>query len=339
MSQAPLKIQIGPDLASAHPTTDWLIIGAWLAFCGTFAVCGLVVPPGPRLTMFGDVGMSVAAVFRRRLHPGKCRAPAAPQPGLLGVLRSRDRRVDGGAVPVDVSRGFQAPGHTGPVRGRRNLVSPCRADDWRAGSPAARPSRRSAHASRLYQLHATAALVGISLSVHRHAVAIRVPECGALRRCFRFPRRRPESFSRRRSRGSLFPGSRALEDDLRAFVLRVVALRRGSVRGERSHRQKSLLHRQSVRSSARSGSGVVRHGGSGVTADASSAPRLRARLEDNQSVARKARAGGRIFDAGDGALCRSFPRSAAVGAQLPDCRDPDCRNHRRPAGLSCGSVW
>ncbi len=63
MSQAPLKIHIGPDLALARPNTNWLIIGAWLAFCGTFTVCGLVVPPGPRLTMFGDVGMSLAAVF------------------------------------------------------------------------------------------------------------------------------------------------------------------------------------------------------------------------------------------------------------------------------------
>src|ERR1700723_1601467 len=63
MSQAPLKTHIEQDLASSHSSINWLIIGAWLAFCGTFTVCTVLVPQGPRLTMFGDVAISLAAVF------------------------------------------------------------------------------------------------------------------------------------------------------------------------------------------------------------------------------------------------------------------------------------
>ena len=63
MSQAPLKTHIEQDLASSHSSINWLIIGAWLAFCGTFTVCTVLVPQGPRLTMFGDVAISVAAIF------------------------------------------------------------------------------------------------------------------------------------------------------------------------------------------------------------------------------------------------------------------------------------
>ena len=63
MNQAPLKIHIEQDLASPRSPKTWLIIGAWLAFCGTFTVCTIAVPPGPRLTMFGDVAISLAAIF------------------------------------------------------------------------------------------------------------------------------------------------------------------------------------------------------------------------------------------------------------------------------------
>jgi signal transduction histidine kinase len=62
MSQAPPKF-IEQDFASSRPSINWLIIGAWLAFCGTFTVCTVLVPQGPRLTMFGDVAISLAAVF------------------------------------------------------------------------------------------------------------------------------------------------------------------------------------------------------------------------------------------------------------------------------------
>lgn len=63
MSQAPVKIHLQPDFASPQPTLNWLIIGTWLAFCGTFTVCAIAIPPGPGLTMFGDVAISLAAIF------------------------------------------------------------------------------------------------------------------------------------------------------------------------------------------------------------------------------------------------------------------------------------
>ncbi len=62
MNQAPLKTHIEQDLASS-PAKNWLIIGAWLAFCGTFTVCTVLIPPGPRLTTFGDLAISLAAIF------------------------------------------------------------------------------------------------------------------------------------------------------------------------------------------------------------------------------------------------------------------------------------
>ena len=63
MSQPPPKMHVEQDLAFARPNTNWLIMGAWLVFCGTFTVCALVMPPGAGLTTFGDVTMSLAAVF------------------------------------------------------------------------------------------------------------------------------------------------------------------------------------------------------------------------------------------------------------------------------------
>jgi signal transduction histidine kinase len=63
MNQASVKIQIGEKLAPHRPAISWLIVGAWLAFCGSFTVCTIVIPPGPRLTVFGDVAISLAAVF------------------------------------------------------------------------------------------------------------------------------------------------------------------------------------------------------------------------------------------------------------------------------------
>ena len=62
MNQAPLKIHIQQDVVSS-PAKNWLIIGAWLIFCGTFTVCTVLIPPGPRLTTFGDLAISLAAIF------------------------------------------------------------------------------------------------------------------------------------------------------------------------------------------------------------------------------------------------------------------------------------
>lgn len=52
-----------PELASPPSSFNLLIVGAWVAFCGTFAVCALAMPPGAPLTLFGDVAMFLAAVF------------------------------------------------------------------------------------------------------------------------------------------------------------------------------------------------------------------------------------------------------------------------------------
>lgn len=63
MNQANLINNIEPDLAPTRSPLSWLIVGAWIVFCGTYTACALVMPPGPKLTMFGDVAVSLAAVF------------------------------------------------------------------------------------------------------------------------------------------------------------------------------------------------------------------------------------------------------------------------------------
>jgi signal transduction histidine kinase len=63
MNQAPIKMHLGTNLASPQPTLNWLIIGAWVAFCGTFTVCAIWVQPGPTLTTFGDLAISATAAF------------------------------------------------------------------------------------------------------------------------------------------------------------------------------------------------------------------------------------------------------------------------------------
>jgi signal transduction histidine kinase len=51
------------ERAQPRSGLNWLVVAAWIGFCGTFTVGAIAIPPGAALTAFGDVVISLAAIF------------------------------------------------------------------------------------------------------------------------------------------------------------------------------------------------------------------------------------------------------------------------------------
>ena len=90
---------------------------------------------------------------------------------------------------------------------------------------------------------------------------------------------------------------------LRAPLLRLSAIRSRRLRFECRHRERSLLHRQPLRSSASSRTSLVRHRRSSSAAIQWKSRRLRTTHKANQPVASPSRPGSSILNATHGALC------------------------------------
>ncbi|MGB9404520.1 MAG: HAMP domain-containing sensor histidine kinase [Candidatus Acidiferrales bacterium] len=63
MSQAPVKLHLHRGLALPRLKLNWLIISAWIGFVGIYCFVSVAFRSGPFLTAFGDIALSLAAVF------------------------------------------------------------------------------------------------------------------------------------------------------------------------------------------------------------------------------------------------------------------------------------
>src|SRR5208282_1396684 len=62
MSQAPETAEFGQSLARPSRRLNWVLIAGWIAFFGLPVFCAVAFRAGPRLTAFGDISMSLAAL-------------------------------------------------------------------------------------------------------------------------------------------------------------------------------------------------------------------------------------------------------------------------------------